>query len=199
MAMRKLKDIREEYNESLSDKKDEIRQDDIAKIVGLGKSNISKLENETRKPTVDDLLTYSKVCHVSLDYIMDDSVKAKQPKNATISRQLGITDAVADTMKAIRAASSKEYDYSAVLNAFIGNGENTFSFISEIFACLLSEHVNGRNATNDALMISNILNYLEKYVKPQLTEVLERRRQYEEQLDDLPPEVRYDIPKTTEG
>ena len=199
MAMRNLKDIREEYNISLPDKKDEIRQDDIAKMVGLGKSNISKLENETRKPTAEDLLAYSKLCHVSLDYILDDKVKAKQPKNATISRQLGITDAVADTMRNIRDASSKEYDYSAVLNAFIGNGENTFSFISEIFSCLLSEHVNGRNATNDALMISNILNYLEKYVKPQLTEVLERRRQYEEQLDDLPPEVRYDIPKDSEG
>ena len=104
-----------------------------------------------------------------------------------VGKDLGVTDAVADTMKDIRDASSKEYDYSAVLNAVIGNGENTFSFISEIFACLLNEHVNGRNATNDALMISNILNYLEKYVKPQLTEVLERRRQYEEQLDDLPP------------
>lgn len=199
MAMRSLKEIRDKYNELLPDTKDDIRQEDIAKMVGLKKSDISKLENGKRKPTDIDLLTYSKLFNVSLDYILDDTVKAKQPKNATISRKLGITDAVADTMKDIRDASSKEYDYSAVLNAFIGNGENTFSFISEIFACLLSEHVNGRNATNDALMISNILNYLEKYVKPQLTEVLERRRQYEEQLDDLPPEVRYDIPKTTEG
>lgn len=199
MAMRSLKEIREKYNELLPDTKDDIRQEDIAKMVGLKKSDISKLENGKRKPTDIDLLTYSKLFNVSLDFILDDTVKAKQPKNATISRKLGITDAVADTMKDIRDASSKEYDYSAVLNAFIGNGENTFSFISEIFACLLSEHVNGRNATNDALMISNILNYLEKYVKPQLTEVLERRRQYEEQLDGLPPEVRYDIPKTTEG
>ncbi len=199
MAMRSLKEIREKYNELLPDTKDDIRQEDIAKMVGLKKSDISKLENGKRKPTDIDLLTYSKLFNVSLDYILDDTVKAKQPKNATISRKLGITDAVADTMKDIRDASSKEYDYSAVLNAFIGNGENTFSFISEIFACLLSEHVNGRNATNDALMISNTLNYLKKYVKPQLTEVLERRRQYEEQLDDLPPEVRYDIPKTTEG
>ncbi len=122
MAMRNLKDIREEYNISLPDKKDEIRQDDIAKMVGLGKSNISKLENETRKPTAEDLLAYSKLCHVSLDYILDDKVKAKQPKNATISRQLGITDAVADTMRNIRDASSKESDYSAVLNAFIPYG-----------------------------------------------------------------------------
>ena len=76
MAMRNLKDIREEYNISLPDKKDEIRQDDIAKMVGLGKSNISKLENETRKPTAEDLLAYSKLCHVSLDYILDDKKEA---------------------------------------------------------------------------------------------------------------------------
>jgi transcriptional regulator with XRE-family HTH domain len=177
MAMRSLKDIREEYNISLQNKKDEIHQEDIAKMVGLKKSDISKLENGHRKPTYKDLLTYSKLFHVSLDYILDNTVKAKKPQNATISRQLGITDAVADTMKSIRDVSSKEYDYSAVLNAFIGNGENTFNFINEIFTYLLSEHVNGRNATIDALMISNILNYLEKYVKPQLTEVLERRRQ----------------------
>lgn len=199
MAMRNLKDIREEYNISLPDKKDEIHQDDIAKIVGLRKSDISKLENETRKPTTTDLLTYSKLCHVSLDYILDDKVKAKQPKNATISRQLGITDAVADTMKNIRDASSKECDYSAVLNAFIGNGENTFSFISEIFSFLLSEHAYGRNATIDALMISNIMNYIERYVRPQLTNVLECRKQYEEQIEELPPEVRYGLPTTTEG
>ena len=166
--------------------------------MGLVRSHISKLESGKTNPTLEDYIYYHGKFRVTIEYLLGET-NSKKPKNMRVGKDLGVTDAVADTMTDIRKASSKECDYSAVLNAFIGNGENTFSFISEIFACLVSEHVNGRNATNDALMISNILNYLEKYVKPQLTEVLERRRQYEEQLDDLPPEVRYDIPKTTEG
>lgn len=189
MAMRNLKDIREEYNISLPDKKAEIRQEDIAKMVGLKKSDISKLENGHRKPTDKDLLTYSKLFHVSLDYILDDTVKAKQPKNATISRQLGITDAVADTMKDINSLSSEECDYSAVLNAFIGNGENTFEFINQIFSYLLSEHKNGNSSTMDALMINTIMTYIDHFVRPQLKDVMNRRQSYEEGLEkykDLP-------------
>ena len=183
MAMRNLKDIREEYNISLQNKKDEIRQEDIAKMVGLNKSDISKLENGHRKPTYKDLLTYSKLFHVSLDYILDDTVKAKKPQNATISRQLGITDAVAETMKKINKHSSKEYDYSAVLNAFIGNGEYTFDFISQIFTYLLSEHKNGNSTTMDALMIHTIMTYIDNFVRPQLKDVMNRRQSYEEGLE----------------
>ena len=46
MAMRSLKEIRDKYNELLPDTKDDIRQEDIAKMVGLKKSDISKLEDE---------------------------------------------------------------------------------------------------------------------------------------------------------
>ena len=194
----RFKQLRLEYNNLVSADKDELSQTDLANEMGLVRSHISKLESGKTNPTLEDYIYYHGKFGVTIEYLLGET-NSKKPKNMRVGKDLGVTDAVADTMKDIRDASSKEYDYSAVLNAFIGNGENTFSFISEIFACLVSEHVNGRNATNDALMISNILNYLEKYVKPQLTEVLERRRQYEEQLDNLPPEVRYDIPKTTEG
>ena len=194
----RFKQLRLEYNNHVSADKDELSQTDLANEMGLVRSHISKLESGKTNPTLEDYIYYHDKFGVTIEYLLGET-NSKKPKNMRVGRDLGVTDAVADTMTDIRKASSKEYDYSAVLNAFIGNGENTFSFISEIFACLLSEHVNGRTATNDALMISNILNYLEKYVKPQLTEALERRRQYEEQLDDLPPEVRYDIPKTTEG
>lgn len=183
--MKNLKRIREEYNDSCDDKKDFIRQKHIANESKIKTSDVCKLEGGTRNPTPDDLLAYSRLCHVSLDYIIIDEVKAKNRKNARVSEQLGVTDAVADTMKDIREKSSEEIDYSAVLNAFIGNGENTFDFINSIFAFLLNEHINGKNPTMDALMISNIMNYLEKYIKPQLTDVLERRRQYEEYLDSI--------------
>ncbi len=157
------------------------------------RSHVCKLESKDPKPTIEDYVFYHRKFNVTIEYLLG-LTNAKKPKNLRVGADLGVTDAVADTMTAIRSASSEEYNYSAVLNAFIGNGKNTFNFISEIFACLLSEHVNGRNATNDALMISNILNYLEKYVKPQLTEVLERRRQYEEQIDSLSPEEKFGYP-----
>ncbi len=184
MSMRNLKELRENYNTSLQHKEDEIRQDDIAQMTGVGKSAISKLENVHRKPTPDDLLAYSRLCHVSLEYILDDTVTAKNPKNATISKELGITDAVADTMKEIKSLSSKDLDYTSVLNAFIGNGENTFYFISQLFSYLLSEHVNGKTATMDALMISNIMAYIDHFVRPQLEDVLNRRKNYEEELEN---------------
>ena len=194
----RFKQLRLEYNQKVSPDIDELSQTDLANEMGLVRSHISKLESGKTNPTLDDYIYYHDKFGVTIEYLLGETM-AKKPKNLRVGADLGVTDAVADTMTDIRRASSKEYDYSAVLNAFIGNGVNTFNFISEIFSCLLSEHINGRNATNDALMISNILNYLEKYVKPQLTAVLERRKQYEEQLSELPPEAKYDIPKKTEG
>ena len=86
----------------------------------------------------------------------------------------------------IKNLSSDGCDYSTILNAFIGNGVSTWMFIDQIFSFLLSDYTNDKkNPTTDALMISNIMNYLENYVKPQLTDVLERRRQYVEYLDSI--------------
>ncbi len=144
----RFKQLRLEYNNLVSADKDELSQTDLANEMGLVRSHISKLESGKNNPTLEDYIYYHGKFGVTIEYLLGET-NSKKPKNMRVGKDLGVTDAVADTMKDIRDASSKEFDYSAVLNAFIGNGENTFSFISEIFACLLSEHVNGRNATND--------------------------------------------------
>lgn len=177
--MKNLKELRNDYNFAQKDPRKKITQEMIANELGIKKDIVSKTETGLRKPTPEDILCYHRMLNVSAEYILDDSLKAKRPENERVGEDLGVTDNVADTMLLLKNLSSDELDYTAVLNAFIGNGTATLDFITNISTYLYSQYVNGNNSTMDALTISTIMTYIDHFVKPQLQEVFRKRFEIE--------------------
>lgn len=212
ITMKSLKEIRDNYNDSLPDKADGITQQMIAEELKTSKDIISKLESGRRKPTPEELFYYSRKFKVSVEYILDDTLKAKQPKNATISRDLGITDMVISTMKSVNNISNTTQtdEYNKILHAFIGNGQTTITFLQQMLNYLNRQYqfehfildnsddpneaikkVATNTATIDALMISNIMAYINNVIKPQLNDVLEQNYQEALMIHELPDEIKY--------
>lgn len=212
MTARNLKDLREEYNFNRKDNEPRVTQQDIANLAGIKKTAVSKIETGDQKPSLKVYLAYSRMLNISLEYILDDSVKAKQPQNATISRDLGITDDVISTMKFINEMSNHTStdEYNKIFHAFIGNGQTTISFLQQILNYLNRQYqfehftldnsdnpneainmVATNTATIDALMISSIMAYINNVIKPQLKDVLEHKYQEALMISEIPDEVKY--------
>lgn len=179
-----FKRLRVEYNHSVDVSKNELTQVAIAKEMGVTRSKISHLESGDYRPTLDDYIYYHNKFGVTIEYLLGETA-SKKLSNINAGRDLGITDAAADTLRIIKNRSIKDDNLSAVVSAFLGNREATMCFFDQIFSYLLSEHVNGKNPTVDALMISEIVNYIEFYVRPALTEVLERKKHYDEKMHEV--------------
>ena len=92
----------------------------------------------------------------------------------------------ADTMVLLKDMSTDDANYSAVLNAFIGNGEFTQKFISTILFYLYADYIDTENnsAVYDALMTTTIIKYIIEHVKPQLKTVLETKKICMEKNED---------------
>lgn len=210
--MKNLKDIRENYNDSLPNKADGITQQMIADELNTRKDVISKLEAGRRKPTPEELFYYSKKFKVSVEYILDDNLKAKQPKNMRVGTDLGVTDDVISTMKSVNEMSqlTQTDEYNKILHAFIGNGQTTIAFLQQMLNYLNRQYqfehftldnsddpneaikkVATNTATIDALMISNIMAYINNVIKPQLKDVLEQNYQEALMIHKLPDEIKY--------
>ncbi len=185
-----FKELREDYNKTLTMNGKEMTQTAIAKEMRQDRSHVSKLENGEIQPTLNDYIFYHNKFSVTIEYLLGETT-AKEMKNMRLGADLGITDAVAETMFELKRISGEDGNWSAVLNAFIGNGMNTITFINHIYSFLYNEYRYGESAESGALMISNIMNYLNKYVKPQLTGVFELAKQYDEDFSELPIETQY--------
>lgn len=172
--MKKLKDIRDEYNTSRKDDSEEIDQEFIAKQLKISTSTVSRYENKNTNPSPEAIVLYSKLFDVSLDYILIDDVKAKTAINARVSEELGINDDVANTLADIHELSKEEYDLTAVLHAFIGNRENTVYLMGIILNYLAKEELYNNSSENDALILSSLLRYINLHVKPQLKDVVQK-------------------------
>lgn len=183
--------LREEYNERNNKT---LSQNDLAKKFHTSKSSISRIENGITTPSPDILKEYSKFFDVSIEYLTDFS-SAKKPENSIVGHELGITDDVVETLKFIKTLSTEGNNYTAVLNAFINNKEQTYNFISTILLYLAAEYENidANNQhiqTNDALLISNIASYIQNFVKPQLEPVLKKYSETSQELANIPIEIK---------
>lgn len=182
-------ELREEYNEHHNEL---LSQKHMAKKCYTSVSTISRIENGTLEPPIDVIKGYSEVFNVSMEYLTGYS-NSRNPQNSTIGHELGITDDVAKTLKKIKDMSSAEYDYTAVLNAFVNNENATFNFINEIFMFLNMEYQNKKInnplvQTDNSFLISSITRYIESYVKPQLEPVLKKHFDNTETLSNIPIE-----------
>ena len=87
LSMR-LKQLRMEKN---------LRQDQIASLVGVEKSSISLYENDMRQPSYEVLIRYAEVFHVSTDYLFGRSNDRTLDISGLTATEIRlVTDLVAD-------------------------------------------------------------------------------------------------------
>lgn len=172
---------RRRYNENLEAGKHEVTQQDMAKILNVDKSIISKLESGKKPATLENVLEYHKKFDVSMEFLVEN-LPSVNYENIRVSSDLGITDDVADTMVMLKQASSDDMNLTAVLNAFIGNKEATYNLMNTILMYLYSEYTNHDRPSQiyDTLMTTTIIQYLNQFVKPQLSQVLKAKERCDE-------------------
>lgn len=185
-----FKAARRVYNENQEYKSEEITQSDLAKIIHRDKGNISKLEaGKLKTITLEQVMLYHEKFGVSMEYLVYDTINAMFPENIRVSSDLGVTDSVADTMVMLKNMSSDENDYTAVLNAFLGNKEATFNFINSILTYLYCDFSDNKKNSSvyDALITTTVINYINQYIKPQLQPMLEAKHKIIENQADITP------------
>ena len=181
-----FKEARRLYNEKQEYKIDEISQQKIAKLINKDKSIISKLEKGTINPSIEQLKIYHELFGASMEFLLGESA-SMSPENVRVGTDLGITDAVADTMVMLKNDSNTEFDYTSVLNAFIGNGDATKDFLNTILTYLYMNQITNKKNSSiyDTLMTTTVINYINQYVKPQLNAVLNAKYHNEEMRSDI--------------
>lgn len=173
----RFKKARRIYNEAKEHKSDEITLQKLADLTHMDKGTYSKLESGKINPTLEHVKLYHEKFGVTMEYLAYESIHAMFPENVRVSSDLGVTDAVADTMVILKNMSTDEANYTAVLNAFIGNKDATFNFINSILTYLYCDFIDNKKNSSvyDALMTTTVINYINQYIKPQLQPVLETR------------------------
>lgn len=139
----RLKEVRELYNEANMDKGDkgiEMTQQKMAIACGASVSTISRIENEETEPLPNVLTGYADTFGVTVDYLLRRS-DARNIQNCTVSNELGLSDSAIETLKFIKKkAAYADFDIAAFVSAFIGSGEATFSFFSNLFDVMSAEY-----------------------------------------------------------
>jgi len=59
---KRLKNIREHFN---------MKQEELAKHLGISRSSVSQIENNERKISADELMKLAKIFNISIDYLLD--------------------------------------------------------------------------------------------------------------------------------
>ena len=168
-----FKQLRLEHNHKIGMDEKELKQTDLADELHCDRSHINKLEKGTINPSIHDYIYYHNKFNVTIEYLLGET-SAKLPENLRVGKDLGINDDVANTLADIHELSKEEYDLTAVLHAFIGNGENTVSLMGIILGYLAKEELYNNSSENDALILSSLLRYINLHVKPQLKDVVQK-------------------------
>ncbi len=168
-----FKQLRLEHNHKIGMDEKELTQTDLAGEFDCARFHINKLEKGTINPSIHDYIYYHNKFNVTIEYLLGET-SAKLPENLRVGKDLGINDNVANTLADIHELSKEEYDLTAVLHAFIGNGENTVSLMGIILDYLAKEQLYNNSSENDALILSSLLRYINLHVKPQLKDVVQK-------------------------
>lgn len=180
MSKYRFRDVRDEYNECITNKKEKLTQKNMAEYCCIGKSTISRIERGEIEPSLNVLIGYSDKFNVSMDYLLGRS-NAKDVKNCTVSNELGLSDSAIETLKDIKNSSFN--DLLDIINAFIGSDEHTVMYFSNLLTILAGEQALSDIEDETAKMITtrtieqNMTNFTIEYIKqiiqPQITKVIE--------------------------
>ena len=176
--------VREIHNQD-KDSGEWIRLEDLAKKYNVSISSLSRVEHGA-DPSISILKAYSETFNVSLAYLLDVD-ESEDMKASSVIKELGLSDTSVTTLKEILSLSSKGYDLTAVVNAFLGNREFTVGF----FQTLLTYLENDNNDMASSILFSSLKEYIEMVVKLKLRTVLEERKKMGEIIAAIPDEIKY--------
>ena len=188
--------LREDYIEN----KGRMSLSALGKMLGISASTVSRIENGETIPTTDILLKYSEIFDVPLDYFGEREMN-KEERNVTL-KKMGLTEKTVETLAMVKNASNHTENIIALLNAIIGNEEDTICFLHGLYTYLEMDYLNQQlgikdNQPMEAFMLSSFKNYLDSVIKPQMkttlkkscdmknkiTEITEHEISYEEHLE----------------
>lgn len=169
--------LREEYNDKNILP---MSQTQLAKKLGVSKATVSRYENGTSTPKASVMKKYCKIFNVSMEYLTNTPRTNKTFSNE-ILQSYGITRDTFKTFKLMKERSTSIENLSSLANAFMGNQEETVSFFSQLFSYAISEN----NEITDTLMLSNLKNYLNHIVRPQLQRSIKIAHDFEISKNDM--------------
>lgn len=196
----RFREAREWYNERHDMR---INQSDMSKICHTSESTISAIEKNVREPVPSIIRGYSETFNVSMEYLLGYS-DAREYTNATVSHELGLTDEAIETLKYIKQMSCNDDDISALVSAFIGNGDKTYSLFRNMFDALAADWLQANYEEhpqadmNRFLMEQEItnayMNYVKFYIRPELEKVIAQSYKVlmdeaNEHTDDMPEKI----------
>lgn len=184
----KFAKLRERYNEEHSEM---LTQEKLAKKFEVSRNTILRLENEVGYHAKTELLQkYCDFFNVSLDDLTEvrpDSTKEKQEKAI---RAMGLSDSVVETLQMISECPDSE-NLLSVVNALIGSREYTIVFLRQLLGYFQTED----NTFAKTAMLKLLTDYLDRTVKPQITNALKRLQRIDELIASQSNEVEYpDVP-----
>ena len=83
--MKKLRELREKNN---------MRQEDVAKALGITRATYANYENDKTQPPIDIIKLFAKYFHTSLDVLLEFQDENKIDKNSLKHNELEIIDKV---------------------------------------------------------------------------------------------------------
>lgn len=178
--------LRERYNENSPVL---LSQAALAKKFGVSKSTISRLENDLEyRPKAELLQQYSDFFKVSLNDLTGTKPDIRREQQATALRAMGLSDSAVETLQHIADTSTSSLNLMALVNALMGSGEHTVTFLLEIMDRLKSDD---RNAFVDFISSEMIQAFFNDVVKPQMRTSLEKSRKMDELIAGVPDEIKY--------
>jgi transcriptional regulator with XRE-family HTH domain len=78
-----------------------LSQAQVAKLLGVHRPTVTEIESETRKVSAGELRQFSKLYHVSLDWLAEDNFKANDKVKLAARKLTGLKEADLDTVMRI--------------------------------------------------------------------------------------------------
>ena len=89
--------------------KKELKQGDIAAVLGIDRSTIGKWEQGINKPTIDVLLVIADFYDVTTDYLLKDEMEEIQPVSANDGASAGYRDEPAEPVRKVSMQQANEF------------------------------------------------------------------------------------------
>ena len=167
--------LRERYNENSTVL---LSQAALAKKFGVSKATICRLENDSEyHPKAKLLQQYSDFFQVSLDDLTGTKPDSRREQQAMALRAIGLSDSTVETLQHIADTSTSSLNLIGLVNALMGSGEHTITFLLEIMDRLKSDD---RNAFVDLFSSEMIRTFFDDVVKPQMRTSLEKSYKVDE-------------------
>lgn len=178
--------LRERYNETHNTY---LSQAALAKEFEVGAATINRLETDPKyRPKAKLLQQYSDFFKVSLYDLTGTKPDNRREQQAMALRAIGLSDSTVETLRHIADTSTSSLNLMGLVNAIMGSGEHTITFLLEIMDRLKSDD---RNAFVDLFSSEVVRVFFDDVVKPQMRTSLEKSRKVDDLIASAPNGTEY--------